>query len=83
MTDKESINRLLRHRAWTKLKLAERSGLSPVGISGHLNRGKNSMRFDKFHAMVNAMEFDIVLRDRHSGVEFVVDMVEETVCPID
>lgn len=79
MTGKEIIKDILLFRKWTQSKLAKEMGKTQTNITGYLNRGKNEMRLDVFAEMLNAMNCEIVVRDKtESNREWIIDMKSES-----
>lgn len=69
----EAIDQCLKFRGMNKSKLAEKMGMArPQVLNNQLSR-KAGMRIDTLLAMVNALGYDVVLKDRISGNEIVVD----------
>ena len=81
MTEKDVVRKAMAMRGWSQPKLATESGFkSQSNITGLLNNNKNGIRMDNFFKMMNAMGFDIVVRDKMgSGKEFTIDMKEEQI----
>lgn len=81
MTEKDVVRKGMAMRGWNQPKLAEESGFkSQSNITGLLNNNKNGIRMDNLFKMLNAMGFEIVVRDKMgSGREFVIDMKEEEI----
>ena len=64
MTGKEIVKEILHLREWSQSKLAEDIGKSQTNITGYLNRGKKEMRLDVFVKMVEAMGYEVIVRDK-------------------
>ena len=81
MTEKEVVRRVMKLRGWSQPMLAKEAGFkSQSNITGLLNNNQNGIRMDNLFKMLNAMGFEIVVRDTMgSGREFVIDMKEEEV----
>ena len=88
MTGKEIVKEILHLREWSQSKLAEDIGKSQTNITGYLNRGKNEMRLDVFVKMVEAMGYEVIVRDKlgFSGkwrVEYTGDKESDTLLSTD
>ena len=81
MTEKDVVRKAMAMRKWSQPKLAEKAGFkSQSNITGLLNNNKNGIRMDNLFKMLNAMGFEIVIRDTMgSDREFIIDMKEEEV----
>lgn len=81
MTEKDVVRKGMTMRGWSQPKLAVEAGFkSQSNITGLLNNNKNGIRMDNLFKMLDAMGFEIVVRDKMgSGKEFVIDMKEEEV----
>ena len=81
MTEKDVVRKAMAMRGWSQPKLAEESGFkSQSNITGLLNNNKNGIRMDNLFRMLDAMGFEIVVRDKMgSNKEFVIDMKEEEI----
>jgi transcriptional regulator with XRE-family HTH domain len=79
MTEKDVVRKAMTMRGWSQPKLASESGFkSQSNITGLLNNNKNGIRMDNLFKMLNAMGFEIVVRDKMgSNKEFLIDMKEE------
>lgn len=79
MTDKELVKLLMRSRGWTQTKLAEELGVLRTSVVGYLGRGSAAMRVDTLLKMLNALGYDVIVRDRFSSkaTEYTLDMVEQ------
>ena len=79
MTEKDVVRKAMVMRGWSQPKLATESGFkSQSNITGLLNNNKNGIRIDNLFKMLNAMGFEIVVRDKMgSGKSFIIDMKEE------
>lgn len=77
MDAKQAIREIMDIRRWTQGKLASECGMKrQSNVTGVLNRGA-SMRVDILIQMVNAMGFEVVLRDKMgSKKEFVISEAE-------
>lgn len=75
MTGKEIVKEIMSLRRWSQAKLADEIGKSQTNVTGYLNRGKNEMRLDVFAEMVEAMGFEVIVRDKMgTNKQFVVKM---------
>lgn len=73
MDAKEAIREAMKVCGWSQEKLAKACGMKrQSNVTGILNRG-SSMRVDIMLQMVNAMGFELVLRDTRGKSEFVID----------
>lgn len=73
MTGKEIVKEIMSLRRWSQAKLADEIGKSQTNVTGYLNRGKNEMRLDVFAEMVEAMGFEVIVRDKMgTNKQFVV-----------
>ena len=73
----EAINECLRFRGMNKSKLSEKMGMArPQVLNNQLSRG-SGMRLETVLAIVNALGYDVVLKDRISGAEVMVNMEAE------
>ena len=81
MTEKDVVRKAMAMRKWSQPKLAVESGFkSQSNITGLLNNNQNGIRMDNLFRMLDAMGFEIVVRDsRDHSKEFVIDMKEEEV----
>ena len=79
MTEKDVVRKGMVMRKWSQPELAKEAGFkSQSNITGLLNNNKNGIRMDNLFKMLNAMGFEIVVRDKMgSGKEFIIDMKEE------
>ena len=79
MTEKDVVRKAMAMRKWSQPTLAAESGFkSQSNITGLLNNNKNGIRMDNLFRMLDAMGFEIVIRDTMgSDKEFVIDMKEE------
>ena len=66
-------------RKWKQPELAKRAGFaSQSNITGFLNNNTNGIRFDNLFRMLDAMGYDIVVRDRMgSHDEWTIDMKQD------
>lgn len=64
MTGKEIVKEIMAYRKWSQAKLADEIGKSQTNVTGYLNRGKNEMRLDVFTEMVEAMGFEVIVKDK-------------------
>lgn len=73
MDAKEAIREAMKVCGWSQEKLAKACGMKgQSNVTGVLNRG-SSMRVDVLLRMVNAMGFEVILRDTRGKSEFVID----------
>ena len=73
MDAKEAIREAMKVCGWSQAKLAEECGMKrQSNVNGVLNRG-SSLRVDIMLQMVNAMGFELVLRDKRGKNEYVLD----------
>lgn len=82
MNEKIAVKRAMERRAMTQGMLAKAMGLSSQTVIAERLRGK-SMRVENFIDMMNACNFDVIVRDRNggkNGVEWKIDK-EELVVP--
>lgn len=81
MTEKDVVRKCMAVCGWSQPKLAAESGFkSQSNITGLLNNNKNGIRMDNLFKMLNAMGFEIVVRDkRNPAREYIIDMKEEEV----
>ena len=72
MTEKDVIREAMNARGWSQAKLAEEAGFKgQTNVSGLLNNNKNGIRVDKLYRVLNAMGYEIVIRDKMgSGKEY-------------
>lgn len=79
MTEKDAVRKAMAIVGWNQPRLAKEAGFkSQSNITGLLNNNKNGIRMDNLFKMLNAMGFEIVVRDkRDKGKEFIIDMKEE------
>lgn len=75
MNEKEVVRALMAECGWSQATLAEKAGFaSQSNVTGLLNQNRKGMRFDNLLRLVNAMGYEIVVRDtRKNGKEFIVD----------
>ena len=82
MEAKKAIKEIMKACGWSQEKLAEKCGMkSQSNITGILNRN-SSLRVDVFLKMIQAMGFELVVRDtrkKEGGkpYEFVIDKSEK------
>ena len=81
MTEKDAVRKAMAMRGWNQPQLAKEAGFkSQSNITGLLNNNKNGIRADNLFKMLNALGFQIVVRDKMgSEKEFIIDMKEEEV----
>lgn len=65
MTEKDIVREVMSMRNWSQAKLAEEAGFkSQSNITGLLNNNKNGIRIDNLVRMLNAMGYEVVVRDK-------------------
>ena len=81
MTEKDVVRKCMAICKWSQTELAKKAGFkSQSNITGLLNNNQNGIRMDNLFKMLDAMGFEIVVRDsRDHSKEFVIDMEEEEV----
>jgi hypothetical protein len=81
MTEKDVVRKAMGMRGWSQPMLAKEAGFkSQSNITGLLNNNKNGIRVDNLFKMLDAMGFEIVVKDKMgSGKEFTIDMKDEEV----
>ena len=73
MDAKEAIRAAMKVCGWSQETLAKECGMKrQSNITGILNRG-SSLRVDNLLQMVNAMGFELVLRDKRGKTEYIID----------
>ncbi len=79
MTEKDVVREIMQLRGWTQPQLAIEAGFkSQSNITGLLNNNKNGIRIDNLFKMLNAMDCEIVIRDKNgSEKEWIIDMKKE------
>ena len=79
MTEKDVVRKAMKMRGWSQPTLAKEAGFkSQSNITGLLNNNQNGIRMDNLFRMLDAMGFQIIVRDKMgSNQEFVIDMREE------
>lgn len=79
MRDKDLVRKLTKKRGWSFEKLADEMGIKSVSVRGYLNRGTTSMRCDTFYKIMDALGYDIVIRNRYNKREreyFLDDVID-------
>ena len=72
MDAKDAVREAMKERGWSQAKLAEECGMkAQTNVTGVLNRG-SSLRVDIMLQMVNAMGFELVLRDKFGDKQYVI-----------
>lgn len=66
MNEKEILSNAMKARGYTQTMLAEAAGLKRQSNVSEMLRGR-SLRVDNFVKLLNAMGFDLVVKDRNSG----------------
>ena len=75
MDDKMIIKNALTVRNYSQAFLAEKVGYAGQGGISRVLSSKNSMRLDTFVKLLNAMDFEVVVRSKtKSGEEWKVEM---------
>lgn len=75
MNDKDIIREALHVRSYTQEFLAQKAGYAGQAGIGRLLIAKNGMRIDNFVKLLNAMDFEVVVRSKtKSGEEWKVEM---------
>ena len=69
MKDKDLVRRLTKKRGWSFEKLASEMGVKSISVRGYLNRGEHAMRCDTFYKIMDALGYDIVIRNRYNKRE--------------
>ena len=64
MTGKEAVRDALKYRGWSQQRLANEIGLGQTHVSGYLNNVRTEMRLDTFFKLMNAMGFEIIVKDK-------------------
>lgn len=65
MTDREIVKAALKARRWSQKKLAEETGMhSSANISQALRERGNDMLTSTFYKMLDALDYEIIIRDR-------------------
>ena len=64
MTGKQIIKSIMTEKEFSQYTLAEAIGKNQTHVTGYLNRGKNDMRLDIFTKMIEAMGYEVVVRDK-------------------
>lgn len=74
MNEADIVKALLKIKKMSQEDLAREAGyVSQSNITGILNRGTKGVRADNLCRMLKAMNCELVIRDRDSGTEFIVD----------
>ncbi len=77
MDAKEAVREAMKVCGWSQETLAKKCGMKgQSNVTGVLNRG-SSLRVDILLQMVNAMGFELVLRDSRGKDEFIIDRSEK------
>lgn len=77
MKIRELINHCLEQRKMSKTQLAKKAGYaSPQNLTNKLAR-PSGMRIDSLVEIMNAMGYDVVIKDRMNDAEIVLTMGEE------
>ena len=72
MTIKEAINACVKKREISKALVARKLGVTAQSLNDRINRGK-SMTTDNLVDILDAMGYDLVVKDRISGSEEVLN----------
>lgn len=64
MTDKEAVKMAMTERGWSQERLAKEMGKAQTNVTGYLNRGIKAMRVDVFVEMMEAMGYEVIVRDK-------------------
>ena len=67
MNENEMMKAAMRERGMTQVRLAEKLGTTQNNLSGNMNRRRVSM--DVFRAVLDALEYDVIVVDRQDGRE--------------
>ena len=74
MNEADIIKAMLKIKKMSQEDLAREAGyVSQSNITGILNRSKKGIRADNLCKMLTAMNCELVIRDKDSGTEFIVD----------
>lgn len=66
------VKACITNRGWSQSKLADKAGFkSQSNVTGILNRG-DTMKLNNFVQMLNAMGYEVVVRDTFGKDEFIV-----------
>lgn len=65
MTEKQVIRDVMGLRKWSQAMLAEKAGFKyQSNIGAILNRGDHGIRFDNLYRLLDAMDCEILVRDK-------------------
>ena len=75
MNDKQIIRDAMQSRGYTQSLLAEKVGYASQAGIGQILSARNNTRLDTFVKLLNAMDFEVVVRSKtKSGEEWKVEM---------
>lgn len=77
MTAADAIKEGMKRRNMTMAKLAERMGFKNAQVVSNRLANKSGMRIDTLIRFMNAMGYDVVIKDRMNDAEIVLTMGEE------
>ena len=87
MTEKDVIRKAMAIRKWSfPMMVAEmkkkgirgvKGEFTPSNLSGFMNNNENGIRFDNLFKMLDVMGCEIVVKDKHHNIEWVIDMKQE------
>lgn len=77
MTAADAIKEGMKRRSMTMTKLAERMGFKNAQVVSNRLANKSGMRIDTLIRFMNAMGYDVVIKDRMNDAEIVLTMGEE------
>lgn len=77
MTAADAIKEGMKRRSMTMAKLAERMGFKNAQVVSNRLANKSGMRIDTLIRFMNAMGYDVVIKDRMNDAEIVLTMGEE------
>ena len=67
VNEKEIVKSLLKEIGWSQARLAEEAGFKrTTNVSGLLNDSTSGMRVDRLFTLLDAMGFEIVIRDKRN-----------------
>lgn len=77
MTAADAIKEGMKRRNMTMAKLAERMGFKNAQVVSNRLANKSGMRIDTLIRFMNAMGYDVVIKDRMNDAEIVLTMGED------
>ena len=77
MTAADAIKEGMKRRSMTMTKLAERMGFKNAQVVSNRLANKSGMRIDTLIRFMNAMGYDVVIKDRMNDAEIVLTMGED------